>query len=319
MLTFFSTAKPFRGHSGIIQRNALQSWKLLHADVEVILFGNDDGAAEVCTELGLRHEPEMPRTRLGAPRANSIFARAQEIARHDVFCYSNCDIVLTKDFCRALERILPWQDAFLMVGCRWDTDITEPIDFSDPGWETRIVSVARTEGFRRFYYNIDYFAFKGSLYRNMPELAVGRAWWDHWMIGRALKQGAPVVDATEVVCAVHQNHDYSNHPQGLLGTWTDEDAQRNGQIAGRDIQRTIEDSTYRLTETEIHPNRFHWLAPAKRRIRAIRKAVRDAVRTRLWHPFLDLTRAWRHSLGLREDKLAPLRRKKADRRHWQDR
>lgn len=29
----------FVGHSGIIQRNALKSWKLLHPEVEVILFG----------------------------------------------------------------------------------------------------------------------------------------------------------------------------------------------------------------------------------------------------------------------------------------
>jgi hypothetical protein len=39
MLTFFATAKPFLGDSGIIQRNTLQSWKHLAPDVEVILFG----------------------------------------------------------------------------------------------------------------------------------------------------------------------------------------------------------------------------------------------------------------------------------------
>jgi len=57
MLTFFTTAKPFRGHSAVIQRNALQSWRLLHPEVEVILFGNDEGAAEVCADLGLGYEP----------------------------------------------------------------------------------------------------------------------------------------------------------------------------------------------------------------------------------------------------------------------
>jgi hypothetical protein len=61
MLTFFATAKPFLGHSGIIQRNTLQSWKHLAPDVEVILFGDDEGAHEVCAELGLRHEPRVER------------------------------------------------------------------------------------------------------------------------------------------------------------------------------------------------------------------------------------------------------------------
>ena len=47
MLTVFTTAKPFREHSGIIQRNALKSWTMLHPRVEVILFGDKEGAEEV--------------------------------------------------------------------------------------------------------------------------------------------------------------------------------------------------------------------------------------------------------------------------------
>ena len=39
MLTLFSTPKHFRGHIGVIQRNALQSWKLLHVDVQVFDIG----------------------------------------------------------------------------------------------------------------------------------------------------------------------------------------------------------------------------------------------------------------------------------------
>ena len=38
MLTLFTTAKAFTGHSEIIQRNALKSWTLLHPDVEIILW-----------------------------------------------------------------------------------------------------------------------------------------------------------------------------------------------------------------------------------------------------------------------------------------
>ena len=41
MITIFSTPKPFRGHIGVIQRNALKSWTLLHPDVEMILFGDE--------------------------------------------------------------------------------------------------------------------------------------------------------------------------------------------------------------------------------------------------------------------------------------
>ena len=60
------------------------------------------------------------------------------------------------------------------------------------------------------------------------------------------------------------------------------------------------------------------LAPAKRRIRGARHALRTFFRSRLWHPFLDKTRALRHSFGLRKELLKPLRNRKAARRHWLD-
>jgi hypothetical protein len=84
MLTLFTTAKAFTGHSEVIQRNALKSWTLLHPGIEIILFGDEEGAAEICRELGLRHEPHVDRNEFGTKRIDYIFRRAQEIARHDV-------------------------------------------------------------------------------------------------------------------------------------------------------------------------------------------------------------------------------------------
>jgi len=105
MLTIFSTPKPFRGHIGIIQRNAVASWKLLHPEVEVILFGADEGAAEICVELGLRYHPELDVREDGTKALGPLFSRAQQIARHDLMCYVNCDIILLQDFRRALELV----------------------------------------------------------------------------------------------------------------------------------------------------------------------------------------------------------------------
>src|SRR5260370_19327430 len=101
MLTLFTTGKPFAGHSGVIQRNALKSWKLLHPDVEVIVFGDEEGAAEACRDLGLRHEAHVERNEAGLKRIDYYFDPAQEPARHRVLCYVECYIILTRDFCRA--------------------------------------------------------------------------------------------------------------------------------------------------------------------------------------------------------------------------
>jgi hypothetical protein len=52
------------------------------------------------------------------------------------------------------------------------------------------------------------------------------------MVWKALEDGYTVVDASLVVMAVHQNHDYSHLPEGKQGVWGDEEARRNLDWAG---------------------------------------------------------------------------------------
>ena len=85
MLTLFTTAKAFRGHDGIIQRNALKSWKLLDRDVEVIVFGEDEGAAQVCSELGLVHHAHVEQHESGRNRLDYMFERASQMAGTSTF------------------------------------------------------------------------------------------------------------------------------------------------------------------------------------------------------------------------------------------
>jgi hypothetical protein len=319
MLTLFTTPKPFYGHIDVIQRNALKSWTLLGPDVEVIVFGDDQGAAEVCRQMGLRHEPHVERKENGTKGLRSIFGRAQEIARYERVCYCNCDVILTRDFRRALETAAAWRQKFLMIGRRWDVEVTEPIDFCDPEWPAALVERTQRDGFQRLYYNIDYFVFPRGLYRNIPELVIGRNWWDQWLVWQAGAAGASVIDASDAVCAVHQNHDYSYHPQGLAGVWYDQATQENfRQAGGWGRLNTMEDARWRLTAAGVVPNRWWVAARARRRLRRVFSAVRVFARTRVWHPFLDRTRTVRQTLGLRQGKLDAGRPPNRAKRHWLD-
>jgi hypothetical protein len=316
MLTVFSTPKPFRGHIGVIQRNAIESWKRLDPDIEIILFGDEEGTQEVCAEMGLRHEPHVERSSEGTKYVACIFERAQEIARHDVLCYANCDIVLMQDFRRAVERTASWKQQFLLLGRRWDVDVTAPLAFDDPSWQENLTDRAHGEGFQRLYYNIDYFVFRRGLYREIPPLVIGRVWWDHWLVWKANASGAAVVDASDVVCAVHQNHDYSYHPDGQAGVWYDDAAKRNLRVAGgRFHAHTVEDARYRLSESGFTPQRFSWLAPEKRLVRDAWRSARTAVRTKFWHPLLNASRSIRHAIGLDHRVLERFHREPAARRH----
>jgi len=46
--------------------------------------------------------------------------------------------------------------------------------------------------------------------------------------------GAPIIDASEMITVVHQNHDYSHHPQGKKGVWEGLEAKRNQELMAED-------------------------------------------------------------------------------------
>lgn len=302
MLTLFATPKPFRGHIGIIQRNALQSWTLLAPDVEVILFGDDQGAADAARELGLRHEPHIERNQHGAKLLPYLFHRAQQIARHRILCYANCDIVLTSELAAAAQAVAAAHQRFLLVGRRWDLDVTAPLDFSSAHWQRDLLARARRAGRQRPPNWIDFFAFPRGLFTDLLPLVIGRVGWDCYLLWLARQRGIPLVDASPVITAVHQNHDYAYHPQGEHGVWHDEQAQRNIALAGG-LQNmfNMDDATHVLTPAGIRRRWSHPFAPARR---AARRAW-----YRAWFAFLGTTRPLRHALGLHQQSFDALRRK----------
>jgi hypothetical protein len=306
MLTLFTTGKVFRGHDGIVQRNALGSWKQLHPDVEVILFGDEEGAAEVCAEFGLRHEPHVERHELGAKRLNYIFSRAQEISRHEYCCFANCDIILMQDFLRAFERARAWRRQFLFVAQRWDTDITEPIDFRDGQWSEKLRQFAETHGVQQHEFWVDLFLFLKGQYLEMPPLLVGHCYWDTWMIWEALHSGIPVLDGTPFVMPIHQNHGYSPAFGRVKGSPNDALSWHNLQlIGGEENIRHIKTSTHRLGRGgQVYPNIFRY----KYDYECIwRPAVKNFLLYKLWlpvwHGVLDITRPVRKVFGLRSKPL----------------
>jgi hypothetical protein len=301
MLTFFTTAKPFLGQSDIIQRNALKSWTLVHPDVEIILFGDDQGSTEVARELRIRHEPNVEKNELGTNRVDYMFSRAQQIARHDLLCYSNCDIIFLPDFRDALERVKEKYARFLALGRRWDTDVDQPIDFSMANWAAQMLSRAVGENRQRPPWFIDYFVFaRGVFGSDLPPLLIGRVNWDNWMVWKGIESGNPVIDMSRSVVAVHQNHDYLHHPKGKAGVYGGPEAYRNFQLAGGwKHMRTIADASLALSHDGFKNN---W----RRYGSAIRRDVTRSwhfALSRVWHPIwfgvLGVTRPLRSALGLR--------------------
>ena len=294
MLTVFSTPKPFNGHSSVIQRNALKSWTLLHPDVEVILFGDEEGTAEACKDLDIRHEPQVRRNEYGTKYLNYIFDRARELASHKILCYANCDIMLTSDFRSALELVSKAHRRFLIIGKRWDTEITAPWDFSRPDWQVQLRSRAQREGRQNGPSWVDYFCFSNDLYyQKMPPFLIGRNGWDPWLTWHAYNTGVPLIDASRAVLAVHQNHDYAYLKAGAVPLHKDAEVFHNWKLGhGPEWHYyTVKAATEQLVGGKLKPNRLSRFGPMQSRI----VCALDWI----WFSFLKITRPIRHPLGIR--------------------
>ena len=291
MLTIFAQPKAFKGHFGVIQRNAISQWARLSPKPEIILLGGEEGTAEIAEEFGVRYVREVHCNEFGTPMLDHLFEQARSHASNDILCYVNADILLLGDFMGAVKRVSAWRNRFLMVGRRTNLDLDVPAIYELPYNEPRLRALVQNKGRLAAANAIDYFVFPRGLFASFPPFAIGRPWWDNWFLWQARASKAALVDASEVILAVHQNHDYSHLPKGQPNVMECEEATRNKNIAGNSF-RTIEDATYKLSANRITYNFRHFRISTER-----------AVLPR-WTAFLKTSGPVRHRLGLRRSSIA---------------
>lgn len=258
MLTLFTIPKAFKGSINTIQRNAIQSWTLLEPKCEIILLGDDEGTDKAAEDLGVKHIPNVNRNEFGTPLLDSAFQLADSEATYPFVCYINADIILMKNFIEAVKEVQEHSNWFLMTARRWNLEVTNSLDFQN-GWEDDLLLEVSSKGWLGHHAEIDFWVYPKGLLNNIPPLAVGRMAFECWCLYKARLMKADLIDSTQVVVSVHQDHDYSHHPSGRLGIGTSIEAQRNRElVGGRPYFFIIRDRTHILTKKGLKRARDGW-------------------------------------------------------------
>lgn len=281
-LTLFTIPKPFTGLADVQQRNAIGSWVRLGPEVDVILCGDDPGVADAAHDLGARHAPHVERNAEGTPLVSDAFRVATNLSSARVLCYANADIVLLQDFIAALTSLRA--DRFLVCGQRWDVKLDTPVNLDSMTWGTDVRALALRTGHLHGPTGMDYFAFPRGLIGppSMPPFAVGRAFWDNWMIFHARARGLVAIDVTPAVVVVHQDHGYHHAQGGKQAVWYGPEARRNRSLASEMLYPfTLDDVALELTPDGIRTKRkpFHLM---HRAMSSVALAVRTRRTAREW-------------------------------------
>ena len=242
MITFFTTPKAFTGQFQWIQRNAIKSWTSLGA--EVILFGNDYGFEKEARELSVRCIPEVRRNVFGTPLLSDIFQKVYTLASNPILTYINADIILLPDFLKAVKQIS--FKKYLLMGQRRPVVVSKEI-VGKNHWQTRVQKMIKAQKSTPRLGSSDFFTFPKAVYFPMPAFAAGRMYWDRWLIFYAKALSISIINATETITAVHQQH-YPNpndhqYGEAKLG----KEAKINGTLLGHRIYcLSIYDADFKL-------------------------------------------------------------------------
>lgn len=293
-ITILCMPKPFVGHIGVIQRNAINSWSRLTPRPEIYIFGEEDGVEEIAAELSIRHMRDIARNEFGTPLLDDLLCRTRKSSPAPLLCYVNSDIILLQEFWGAVQQIHRRFPKFLGVMHRLNINLQEPLDFASGG-EQKLREEILPLGCPGNHSAIDVFVFHRDSYRDVPPLALGRAWFDQWLIKDAHRQGIPVVDMTRVTRAIHQNHDYGHIVGGQRAAYWGEEALRSLAIyGGRPHAFTLLDVTHELLANgEIQRVRY--------------RRARHVAREWLWRNLILRTVSLRGRLGLRRRSLRRFR------------
>lgn len=211
MITIFSNPRPFVGPFDVIQRNAIRSWQALCPECEIILFEDEEKTTgPAAEELRVQCLTPTACNEFGTPLLHGEFDIVYERAKYEILAQINTDIILTRSFFDGIKRLsaLMADRSFFMIGRRWDFDVAGPIDYSSPAWEPAIVKGVHHRGRLHGLSGIDYWVFPRRFRFDPPPFVVGRPGMDSWLVYRSRSLGVPVVDATESIMIIHQNHDY---------------------------------------------------------------------------------------------------------------
>ncbi len=212
----FTAPRAFEGQFERVQMNALRSWIALRPRPEVLVFGAERGTEEACEELGLRWIPDVALTDGGLPVFSDVLVRADGAAGADRLAYVNIDIILMQDTLDAIAAVDGRFAVNVIFGSPWNLSVPYDLDTAETDWQERLRLAAKTAAKPPTRYGADVVVYPRGYFSDAPPLAIGRGWFDCWMMSRARSHPAPAVDITDAALILHQDHSGSTH------TWLSE-------------------------------------------------------------------------------------------------
>lgn len=197
-ITIFTIPEAFHGIQGITQRNAILSWKSLSSNIEIVLFGESKGTAEIARELSLTHIPQIEQ--LG----QEMLVKIKEIAQYPVLAYLQPTTLLTPVASAAIQTAFNRLDKFMIIGRCWEIDLEHSIDFSATVWQKQLHQLVEETGCLTSSNAEAYFIFSHQLVDTIATLNENQ----NLILAQTQHQDCPLIDGSQIKIAVKQSCEF---------------------------------------------------------------------------------------------------------------
>jgi len=240
-LVVFTTMKPCEGKLVHAQYNSVMSWRRLplRPPPIVVIFGGQDDVARIANRTGALH---VPRGDCIDPHSGT--ALLGKMIQHvtlnypnaDMYGFLNADIILPRFSADAFRLVSTLFTQFFLVGHRFSVGVEGDLPFHDSQWDVMYVQKAFRSGTaaKDRPDAEDYFFWSRGFLKGeaVPDFHIGRPAYDNWFVHHAIHTDQPVIDGTDLLLPLHQNHDYSHlKTNNSVRYWGSVEQQRNYDLA----------------------------------------------------------------------------------------
>lgn len=214
LLTLFTTLVRKKVRT-TVYNNTKYNWLALGKQVKPVLFTDDKSLQKEFKMAGWTVYSVPKVSKYGIPVLKNMYITARQRIKAEFYAFSNADIIYTDGLSETLEAIGSHNLSghVYITGRRSDVkNVTrdEALSFSK-------LKQAEKRGELHIPFAEDYFITdKKFPWDRIPELVIGRQYYDNWMSYNARMKKYWAIDATSTVLAVHQTVDRGSFEHRIL-------------------------------------------------------------------------------------------------------
>jgi len=231
MFTIFTFPRPFKSPFNTPQLNAINSWKKIHKDIEIYLINDELNTAK---EFAIKNKIKCidgKFSKYGSPLLKDAIQSINSVARNDIILFINTDIVYVDGIKRTIDVVLNNFDKYFIVGRRVDCDIDYEISFNNEDYQKKLITMYKN-GDMHGLSGLDYWVFPKNSFNEIPDFVIGKPGYDNWLLAESKRTSIPVIDASNTIRILHQNHYYPQKKSDSYKIEYDENLKKAGDLLG---------------------------------------------------------------------------------------